>query len=138
MSVQLFTSHGIKHGNSSMNVPPELIEVHLGVPYIKLVAQSVPLMKAIFPEVKIQKNATLSHSSVIQRLTQERNVLQGLADDDTAENPAQALFGGGDAGEPTKKKRKKKQRAIRDIIRWDQNYGCQRSKESSLYTDGNT
>ena len=52
MSVQLFTSHGIKHGNSSMNVPPELIEVHLGVPYIKLVAQSVPLMKAIFPEVK--------------------------------------------------------------------------------------
>ena len=55
MSVQLFTSHGIKHGNSSMNVPPELIEVHLGVPYIKLVAQSVPLMKAIFPEVKIQK-----------------------------------------------------------------------------------
>ena len=95
MSVQLFTSHGIKHGNSSMNVPPELIEVHLGVPYIKLVAQSVPLMKAIFPEVKIAKNASLTHSSVIQRLTQERNVLQGLADDDTAEDPAQALFGGG-------------------------------------------
>ena len=109
MSVQLFTSHGTKHGNSSVQVPPELIEVHLGVTYIKLVAQSVPLMKAIFPEVKVARNATLSHSSVIQRLAQERNVLQGLADDDTAEDPAQALFGGGEnAGEPARKKRNKK------------------------------
>ena len=139
MAVQLFTSHGIKHGNSSMQVPPELIEVHLGVTYIKLVAQSVALMKAIFPDVKVAKNASLTHSSVIQRLTQERNALQGLVDDDTAEDPAQALFGGGRMQEnQLKRKGKQKQRAIRDIIRWDQNYGCQRIKESSLYTDGNT
>ena len=95
MTVQLFTSHGVKHGNSSILLPPDLIEVHLGVTYIKLVAQSVALMKAIFPDVKVAKNASLTHSSVIQRLTQERNALQGLADDDTAEDPAQALLGGG-------------------------------------------
>ncbi len=78
-------------GSKAIDVPAELInEVH-GVKYLKLAAGSQPIIKAIFG--RAPKNASLSSSSVLERLISERNTKQQACENTDAPAAVEQLFG---------------------------------------------
>ncbi len=89
--------------SKAIDVPAGLInEVH-GVKYLKLAAGSQPIIRAIFGG-KVPPNASLSSSSVLERLIAERNSKQQISETTDAPAAVGELFG----ERPTKRSKAKK------------------------------
>ncbi len=103
MALQIAQRWSITHAGKEVVVPPGLIVLHRGVPYIKVFSTSA-LSQLFYPNEKIPKNFSLRNSSVMQRLYQERDEKSGL----TVDSKLDALFDQGGNDVSAKKARKRR------------------------------
>ena len=103
MALQIAQRWSITHAGKEVVVPPGLIVLHHGVPYIKVFSNSA-LSPLLYPNEKIPKNFSIRNSSVIKRLYQERDEKSGL----TVDSKLDALFDQGDNDVSAKKARKRR------------------------------
>ena len=101
MALQIAQRWSITHAGKEVVVPPGLIVLHLGVPYIKVFSNSA-LSPLLYPNEKIPKNFSIRNSSVIKRLYQERDEKSGLTGDSKLDD----RFDQGGNDVPAKKARK--------------------------------
>ena len=87
MALQIAQRWSITHAGKEVVVPPGLIVLHLGVPYIKVFSTSA-LSPLLYPNEKIPKNFSIRNSSVIKRLYQKCDEKSGL----TGDSKLDALF----------------------------------------------
>ena len=104
MSLQIAQRWSIAHDGKEIVVPPGLIVLHRGVPYIKVFSTSA-LSPLFYPNEKIPKNFSLRNSSVMKRLYQERDEKSGF----TEHSKLAALFdqNGNDVPAKTARKRRR-------------------------------
>ena len=102
MALQIAQRWSITHAGKEVVVPPGLIVLHHGVPYIKVFSTSA-LSPLLYPNEKIPKNFSIRNSSVIKRLYQERDEKSGL----TWDPKLDARFDQGGNDVPAKKARKR-------------------------------
>ena len=79
MALQIAQRWSITRAGKEVVVPPGLIVLHHGVPYIKVFSNSA-LSPLLYPNEKIPKNFSIRNSSVIKRLYQkcdEKSTLTG-------------------------------------------------------------
>ena len=101
MALQIAQRWSIAHDGKEVVVPPGLIVLHCGVPYIKVFSTSA-LSPLLYPNEEIPKNFSIRNSSVIKRLYQERDEKSGL----TGDSKLDAFFDQGGNDVPAKKARK--------------------------------
>ena len=82
MALQIAQRWSIAHAGKEVVVPPGLIVLHRGVPYIKVFSTSA-LSQLFYPNEKIPKNFSIRNSPVIKRLYQERDEKSGLTAGDS-------------------------------------------------------
>ena len=104
MALQIAQRWSITHAGKEVVVPPGLIVLHLGVPYIKVFSTSA-LSPLLYPNEKIPKNFSIRNSSVIKRLYQERDEKSGLT---AGDSKLDALFDQGGNDVSAKKARKRR------------------------------
>ena len=103
MALQIAQRWSITRAGKEVVVPPGLIVLHHGVPYIKVFSNSA-LSPLLYPNEKIPKNFSIRNSSVIKRLYQERDEKSGL----TVDSKLDALFDQGGNDVSAKKARKRR------------------------------
>ena len=104
MALQIAQRWSITHAGKEVVVPPGLIVLHHGVPYIKVFSNSA-LSPLLYPNEKIPKNFSIRNSSVIKRLYQERDEKSGLT---AGYSKLDALFDQGGNDVSAKKARKRR------------------------------
>ena len=104
MSLQIAQRWSIAHDGKEIVVPPGLIVLHRGVPYIKVFSTSA-LSPLFYPNEKIPRNFSIRNSSVMQRLYKECDEKSGLTGDSKLDD----LFdqGGHDVTAKTARKRRR-------------------------------